>query len=171
MIFDINAWVGTWPFRMLTDSSPEGLLARSRKLPVGKQLVLVNFNPRLHHLQLFRWNTACQYTAIVDGDGCLAPSVPHMDMRQIMALVILEVHGHQDAVEHADRWHFFLHSRRILLYSIRWRDPAPRWYFYAPSLEAQGGTALSDYINTKGYLDFSAANKALGNGTGFWVNR
>lgn len=52
-----------------------------------------------------------------------------------------------------------------------WGNSSSQWYFYAPSLEAQGATALSDYINSKGYLDFSTANKTLGNGTGFWVNR
>jgi YD repeat-containing protein len=43
------------------------------------------------------------------------------------------------------------------------------WYFYAPSLDASGG--LSTYITSKGYLDFTANNKTLGNGTGFWVNK
>jgi alpha-tubulin suppressor-like RCC1 family protein len=52
-----------------------------------------------------------------------------------------------------------------------WDNPSSRWYFYAPSLEAQGGTVLSDYIAGKGYLDFTSNNKTLGNGTGFWVNR
>lgn len=50
-----------------------------------------------------------------------------------------------------------------------WDNPASKWYFYAPSLEAQGGSALSNYIAEKGYLDFGG--KRLGNGTGFWVNR
>jgi hypothetical protein len=52
-----------------------------------------------------------------------------------------------------------------------WDNPTSKWYFYAPSLETQGGTALTDYIAGKGYLDFTTANKTLGNGTGFWVNR
>jgi hypothetical protein len=52
-----------------------------------------------------------------------------------------------------------------------WDNASSQWYFYAPSLEAQGGTALSDYIATKNYLDFTQRNKMLGNGTGFWVNR
>ena len=52
-----------------------------------------------------------------------------------------------------------------------WDNPQSAWYFYAPSLEAQGGTALSGYIQSKGYLDFATANKKLGNGAGFWVNR
>lgn len=34
-----------------------------------------------------------------------------------------------------------------------------------------GGTALTDYIASKNYLDFTQRNKTLGNGTGFWVNR
>ena len=37
--------------------------------------------------------------------------------------------------------------------------------------QAQGGTALSDYIASKGYLDFAANNRTLGNGIGFWLNR
>ena len=52
-----------------------------------------------------------------------------------------------------------------------WDSLSSNWYFYAPSLEAQGGTALSDYIATKAYLDFNSSSKVLGNGTGFWVNR
>jgi hypothetical protein len=52
-----------------------------------------------------------------------------------------------------------------------WDNASSRWYFYAPSLEAQGGTALSDYIASKNYLDFAPRSKTLGNGTGFWVNR
>jgi len=50
-----------------------------------------------------------------------------------------------------------------------WDNPASKWYFYAPSLETQGGTALSGYIASKGYLDFGS--KTLGGGIGFWVNR
>jgi len=52
-----------------------------------------------------------------------------------------------------------------------WDNPNYGWYFYAPSLEAQGSAALSDYTTGKGYLDFTATSKTLGNGTGFWVNR
>ena len=52
-----------------------------------------------------------------------------------------------------------------------WDNPSSRWYFYAPSLETQGGTALSDYTSSKGYLDFTQRSKTLGSGTGFWVNR
>jgi hypothetical protein len=52
-----------------------------------------------------------------------------------------------------------------------WDNPQGAWYFYAPLLEEQSGTALSGYIANNGYLDFSTTNKKLGNGTGFWVNR
>ena len=52
-----------------------------------------------------------------------------------------------------------------------WNNPLSQWYFYAPSLEAQGGTVLSNYISGKGYLDFSSSGKTLGTGIGFWVNR
>lgn len=52
-----------------------------------------------------------------------------------------------------------------------WDNALSKWYFYAPSLEAQGGTALADYIASKGYLNFTAKNKTLGPGVGFWVNK
>ena len=52
-----------------------------------------------------------------------------------------------------------------------WDAAQTNWYFYAPSLEAAGGTALTDYITSKGYLDFTANSKTLGPGTGFWVNK
>lgn len=52
-----------------------------------------------------------------------------------------------------------------------WDAGRSKWYFYAPSLEAQGGTALADYIAARGYLDFAATGKKLGPDTGFWVNK
>ena len=52
-----------------------------------------------------------------------------------------------------------------------WDNATSKWYFYAPSLEAQGGTALSDYITAHGYLDFASTRKTLGPGVGFWVNK
>ena len=50
-----------------------------------------------------------------------------------------------------------------------WDASLARWYFYAPSLEASGGTALSDYAVSKGYLNYGS--KSLAPATGFWVNR
>ena len=52
-----------------------------------------------------------------------------------------------------------------------WDNARSNWYFYAPSLEAQSSTALSEYIGSQGYQDFSSSGKTLGNGVGFWVNR
>jgi len=51
-----------------------------------------------------------------------------------------------------------------------WNNPQSKWYFYAPNFEAQGGTALLSYSLAKGYLDFTAEGKTLGN-VGFWVNK
>jgi len=48
-----------------------------------------------------------------------------------------------------------------------WDIPTRQWKFYAPSLETQGGTVLSDYITSKNYLPFSAAPSAT---DGFWLN-
>ena len=50
-----------------------------------------------------------------------------------------------------------------------WNAPLTSWYFYAPSLEASGGTALSDYATSKGYVDFGT--KTIDPAMGFWVNR
>jgi hypothetical protein len=52
-----------------------------------------------------------------------------------------------------------------------WDTDQLNWYFYAPSLDAQGGSVLSDYISAKKYRDFNNAGKALHNGVGIWVNR
>lgn len=67
-----------------------------------------------------------------------------------------------------------------------WDAAQSKWLFYAPSLAAAGGTALSDYIASKGYLDFEPKGPATYPGgpvymppaprpllptTGFWVNK
>ena len=48
-----------------------------------------------------------------------------------------------------------------------WDSALLNWYFYAPSLDANG--TLATYITSKHYLDF--ASKILGPAMGFWVNR
>ena len=50
-----------------------------------------------------------------------------------------------------------------------WDSTNSAWYFYAPSLDANG--SLSSYITSKGYLDFTTAGKTLGQGVGFWINK
>lgn len=48
-----------------------------------------------------------------------------------------------------------------------WDASASNWKFYAPALEAKGGTALADYIAAKKYLSFSGV---MGLSDGFWIN-
>jgi len=48
-----------------------------------------------------------------------------------------------------------------------WDTQTTKWKFYAPALDAQGGTVLADYIASKGYLPFSTA---LSVSDGFWLN-
>src|ERR1035437_2069206 len=50
-----------------------------------------------------------------------------------------------------------------------WDALLANWYFYAPSLEASVGTALSDYVTGKGYLNFGTMT--IDPAMGFWVNR
>lgn len=50
-----------------------------------------------------------------------------------------------------------------------WNTALTSWHFYSPALEAKGGSALDDYIASKGYLNFGA--KVLDPAMGFWVNR
>jgi len=51
-----------------------------------------------------------------------------------------------------------------------WDNAQSKWYFYSSRLEAQGGTALTDYITGMHYLDLNSTNNALRQGVGFWVN-
>lgn len=51
-----------------------------------------------------------------------------------------------------------------------WDNVTSKWFFYSPDLEARGGAALTDYIASKGYQDFTVKDRKLTAGTGFWVN-
>ncbi len=48
-----------------------------------------------------------------------------------------------------------------------WDAGSLNWKFYAPALEAEGGSVLANYISGKGYLAFSTAPSAT---DGFWMN-
>ena len=48
-----------------------------------------------------------------------------------------------------------------------WHPSTSTWRFYAPELESQGGTALADYISSKGYLQFTSPPAAA---DGLWIN-
>ena len=50
-----------------------------------------------------------------------------------------------------------------------WDAQLGTWFFYAPSLDVMGGSALTDYIRTQGFRDFTGSGKALSIGVGFWV--
>lgn len=50
-----------------------------------------------------------------------------------------------------------------------WDNATASWLFYAPSL--QGSAELASYLAVNGYLDFTKANKTLGNGIGFWIKK
>jgi hypothetical protein len=48
----------------------------------------------------------------------------------------------------------------------KWLAVQNAWGFYSPSLAAQGGTVLADYVSAKGYQLLTTVN----GGEGFWVN-
>ncbi|MDD5030867.1 MAG: ice-binding family protein [Rhodoferax sp.] len=48
-----------------------------------------------------------------------------------------------------------------------WDAVNRQWKFYSPTLQAQGGTVLADYVSAKGYLPFSSP---LLTTDGFWLN-
>ncbi len=50
-----------------------------------------------------------------------------------------------------------------------WDATLANWYFYAPSMDADGTTTLSSYIASNRYLNFVSAT--LTPQTGFWVNK
>lgn len=49
-----------------------------------------------------------------------------------------------------------------------WDTVLDTWCFYSPSFEALGGTALNDYIDSKGYLNLT--NQVITPTMGFWTN-
>ena len=48
----------------------------------------------------------------------------------------------------------------------KWIAAQTAWAFHAPSLAAQGGSALADYVASKGYQLLTT----IAGGEGFWVN-
>jgi alpha-tubulin suppressor-like RCC1 family protein len=52
-----------------------------------------------------------------------------------------------------------------------WDEVLVNWYFYAATLEAQGGSVLYDYTASKGYLDFVSKARTLVPGKGLWWNK
>ena len=48
-----------------------------------------------------------------------------------------------------------------------WDSTSSTWRFFAPSLEAQGSSVLSDYISTHGYIPFTTG---ISNSDGVWIN-
>ncbi len=52
-----------------------------------------------------------------------------------------------------------------------WDTVSAKWYFYAPSLAAQGGEVLANYLTANGYLSFTTAGKVLDGKTGFFVTK
>lgn len=48
-----------------------------------------------------------------------------------------------------------------------WEKTSSQWRFFAPAMESQGGTVLSDFVGEKGYLQFSSV---LSVNDGYWVN-
>lgn len=51
-----------------------------------------------------------------------------------------------------------------------WDNAMAKWYFYAPSLAADGVDNLRNYQWQKGYLDFDSTQKKIEVGEGFWAN-
>ena len=50
-----------------------------------------------------------------------------------------------------------------------WDALRSTWFFYAPSLDVLGGSALTDYIGAQGFRDFTGSAQTLGGGVGFWI--
>jgi uncharacterized secreted protein with C-terminal beta-propeller domain len=58
-------------------------------------------------------------------------------------------------------------SGKAIVTAWAWDASQANWKFYAPSLQAQGGTVLADYVASKSYLPFS---NPLAPTEGFWLN-
>ena len=58
---------------------------------------------------------------------------------------------------------------KVIASTWAWDKKNGKWKFYAPSLEAQGGSILDDYVGSKGYLPFKSASTFSAT-DGYWVN-
>ena len=58
-------------------------------------------------------------------------------------------------------------SARSIVSAWLWDAPLAKWKFFAPSLQAQGGTALADYVAGRSYLPFKTAPMGT---DGVWLN-
>ena len=58
---------------------------------------------------------------------------------------------------------------KVIASTWAWDKKNGKWKFYAPSLEAQGGSTLDDYVGSKGYLPFTSASTFSAT-DGYWVN-
>ena len=60
-----------------------------------------------------------------------------------------------------------LAAGKTMVTAWAWDAPNAKWKFYAPALDTQGGTVLSDFIVARNYLPFDTAPAAT---EGFWLN-
>jgi len=58
-------------------------------------------------------------------------------------------------------------ASKAMVTAWAWDAPTAQWKFYAPALDVQGGTVLSDFIASRGYLPFNTVPAAT---EGFWLN-
>jgi hypothetical protein len=65
----------------------------------------VDFYPRLDQLELPRRNVAVKHITAFDRDCGLFVLIANVDVRQMVASIVPELHQDQDPVEHADGGH------------------------------------------------------------------
>jgi hypothetical protein len=85
---------------LIESSDWKGLFTINGQFPVGKQILLMNFNPSDDKLVLFGMQFTCQKSPIknrIDGHFTL---IIGMDMRHMMFLDVSEKHPNQDSIEH-----------------------------------------------------------------------
>ena len=61
----------------------------------------MDIHPDLHHPQLSGWNLSLQNYTIFYCDSSFLTLIADMDVWQIVALIVAEVHKHQNAIKHA----------------------------------------------------------------------
>lgn len=76
----------------------------------------MNIDPHLHHPELARWKIARENTPVFNGNRRFLSLISHMDMRQMMMLVISIKNGNQNSLEHRNNRHHtsFSYSARLL---------------------------------------------------------
>jgi hypothetical protein len=70
----------------------ENLLAFCCQTPVGKELVFMNFDPRMYELELCRRKRSCKDAPFGDRNNCFFVTILDVNMGHLVLLIVEVIH-------------------------------------------------------------------------------